>query len=141
MKILVPIDGSENSLRALRHLIGQHQEFGTAIDLHVLNVQPPIASGAVKMFVNEDQLRQYYQDEAMQQLQAARKMLDDAGVAYHHHIVVGEVATTIARFAQEQHCAQIVMGTRGLSAVSGAILGSVSTKVIQLAEMPVLLVK
>jgi nucleotide-binding universal stress UspA family protein len=141
VKILVPIDGSDNSLRALRYLIDHRDEFGKAVDLHILNAQPPVASGAVKMFIDDEQLRQYYQDEATQALRAARQLLDEAGVAYRHHIVVGDVATTITRFAGENRCAQIVMGTRGLGAVSGVIMGSVTTKVVQLAEVPVLLVK
>ncbi len=141
MKILIPIDGSENSLRALRYLLEQRAEYRDVPELHLLNVQSAVASGAVKMFIHDDQLRQYYQEEAGKALHEARKLLDDAGVAYRHHIVVGEVGPSIARFAREHGCAKIVMGTRGLGAVSSAIVGSVTTQVIQYADRPVLLVK
>jgi nucleotide-binding universal stress UspA family protein len=43
--------------------------------------------------------------------------------------------------AKEHGCAQIVMGTRGLGTVSGMLLGSVATKVIHLADVPVVLLK
>jgi nucleotide-binding universal stress UspA family protein len=141
MKILVPVDGSDNSLRALRHLIENRDEEGRNLELHLLNVQLPVASGAVKMFIHEDQLRQYYQDEAQQALRSARSLLKEAGVAYEHHIIVGDVASTIARFAKESACARIVMGARGLGELSGILMGSVTTRVIQLTEIPVLLVK
>ena len=62
-------------------------------------------------------------------------------MSYQSHLFVGEPAETIARYAKENTCDHIVIGTRGLSAVSGLLLGSVATKVIHLADMPVLLVK
>lgn len=60
---------------------------------------------------------------------------------YVFHIGVGDAADTIVKYAQEKGCSQIVMGSRGLGAVSGLILGSVATKVIHLTDIPVLLVK
>jgi nucleotide-binding universal stress UspA family protein len=47
----------------------------------------------------------------------------------------------IAQYAKEKGCDQIVMGTRGLGTVQGLLLGSVATKVIHLANVPVMLVK
>jgi hypothetical protein len=66
--------------------------------------------------------------------------LDAAGVPYVHHISVGDPAEVIAEFAKQKGCDQIVMGTRGLGA-TGLLLGSVTTKLIHLSDVPVLLVK
>jgi nucleotide-binding universal stress UspA family protein len=47
----------------------------------------------------------------------------------------------IAEVGRQENCDAIVMGTRGMGAVSGLVLGSVATKVIHLADVPVTLVK
>ena len=68
-------------------------------------------------------------------------MLDEAGIQYAFRIELGPIAETIAQYAQNNQCEQIIMGTRGMSAISNLILGSVATKVIHLAHAPVTLVK
>lgn len=136
--ILVPIDGSDNALRALHYAIKRHAAGGT---IHLLNVQIPIVSGVVKMFVSQEQIDAYYRDEAAAALAPARAALEQAKVAYQHHIGVGHVAETIVAFARQLKCEEIVMGTRGMGVMSSLVLGSAATHVIHLADMPVTLVK
>jgi nucleotide-binding universal stress UspA family protein len=88
-----------------------------------------------------EQARQYHHDEGIKALAGARKLLDDAKVKYTYHIGVGEVVEVVARFVRELKCEQIVMGTRGMSAVASMILGSGATKVLHLVDVPVILVK
>ncbi len=141
MKILLPVDGSENSLHAVRQLIAMKEQFRDPIEVHLLNVQLPVASGAVKMFISQQQLNDFYRDEGVAALKDARALLDQAGVSYQHHIGVGDLAGTIVTYAKEKQCWQIVIGTRGRGSFAGALLGSVTAKVIHLADMPVLLIK
>lgn len=141
MQVLLPVDGSENSLRAVRHLIAMKELYRDPIEVHLLNVQLPVASGAVKMFISRQQLNDFYRDEGAAALKDARALLEQAGVSYQHHIGVGDLADTIVSYAKEKQCRQIVMGTRGRGSFAGALLGSVTTKVIHLADMPVLLIK
>ena len=141
LRILVPIDGSDNALRALRHIISTRNLYREPMELHLLNVQLPVASGAVKMFISQQQLNDLYRDEGAAALKDARALLDQAGVSYQHHIGVGDLAGTIVSYAKEKQCRQIVIGTRGRGTFAGALLGSVTTKVIHLADMPVVLVK
>lgn len=141
MKILLPVDGSENSLRAVRHVIVMKEQYRDPIEVHLLNVQLPVVSGAVKMFISQQQLNDFYRDEGVAALKDARALLDQAGVSYQHHIGVGDLAGTIVSYAKEKQCRQIVIGTRGRGSFAGALLGSVTTKVIHLADMPVLLIK
>ena len=141
LRVLVPIDGSENALRALRHIITTRDLYREPIELHLLNVQIAVASGAVKMFINKQQLNDYYREEGTKALAAARALLDQAGIGYQHHIGVGEIATTIVGYATDKHCQQIVMGSRGGGGFSGVLLGSTAIRVVQLTDVPVLLVK
>ena len=141
LNLLLPVDGSQSSCRAADHLVKKQGWYKEPLQIHLLNVQPPVLSGNVRMFISKDQINQFHHDEGMAALAAPRKILDEARLAYKHHILVGEAAETIVRFAREHDCQQIIMGTRGLGSVSGLLLGSVATKVIHLAEVPVLLVK
>lgn len=139
--MLLPVDGSENSLRAVQHVIAMKEQYSDPIEVHLLNVQLPVASGAVKMFISQQQLNDFYRDEGVAALKDARALLDQAGVSYQHHIGVGDLAGTITSYAKDKQCRQIVIGTRGRGSFAGALLGSVATKVVHLADMPVLLIK
>ena len=141
MNILLPVDGSENSLRAVRHVIATKEWFRDPAFVHLLNVQAQVVSGAVKMFISQQQLNDYYREEGMKALASARALLDPPGIEYEYHIGVGEAASTIVSYARDKHCQQIVMGSRGGGGLSGVLLGSTAIRVAQLAEVPVLLVK
>jgi nucleotide-binding universal stress UspA family protein len=80
--------------------------------------------------------------------QAAAKALKDAiakseaaGVGFKTIVRTGQAAETIAQVAREEDIKRVVMGTRGLGRIQGLLLGSVATKVIHLAEVPVTLIK
>ncbi|NYT85992.1 universal stress protein [Pollutimonas harenae] len=138
--ILVPVDGSESSLRAVRAAIKAANELGGA-NLHVITVQAPILSGNVTRFFSAEAIQDYYQDEGSNALVSAKALLDESGVAYQSKVVVGPVAMTIADYAKDNSCDLIIMGTRGLGSVTGLVLGSITTKVLSLTELPVTLVK
>src|SRR5215813_1842289 len=141
LNVLVPIDGSENALRALRHVISPASICKQPGQIHLLNVQPPVASGIVRLFLSREDLSGYYQDEAQKALAPARQELEKGGVSFQVEVRVGDVAETVVRYAREQRCSLIAMGTRGLGSVGNLLLGSVTTKVIGLSDIPVLLVK
>jgi nucleotide-binding universal stress UspA family protein len=140
LKILVAIDGSASSLRALSYANKRASLAKMEWDVHLINVQNPL-HGGISSFISGAQIKQYHHEEGMKALAAARKSLDEAGIAYQFHVFVGEPAEVIARYAKELGCDEIVMGTRGLSGISSLLVGSVATKVIHLSELPVLLAK
>ena len=107
----------------------------------MLNVQLPLAGVNVKLFISREDLNAYYHDEGIAALKIAREKLDAAGIKNAFHIGVGDPAEVIVQYAEDKQCEQIVMGTRGLGTVSNLVLGSVATKAIHLAKVPVLLVK
>lgn len=141
MKILLPVDGSEHALRAARHVAAMGEYLAGPPTVLLLNVQPPVASGLVRRFLSQEALDGYYREESQGALEPAQAVLAAAGVQVESHVVVGEVAATVAEFAASHGCDQIVMGTRGLGGVKGALLGSVASEVLHLADRPVLLVK
>ena len=141
LKILLPVDGSENSSKAVQSLIEALPLYKEQPEIHLLNVQYPIASGNVKHFIRHEEIDRYYHDEGMAALQPAINLLNRAGVAFTFHVGVGEPAESIVGYAHEQGCQQIMMGTRGLGSVSGLLMGSVATKVLHLSAIPVLMVK
>jgi nucleotide-binding universal stress UspA family protein len=141
-KVLVPIDGSATSLRALDILMQKRTLYRDPgeLEIHLLNVQHPV-SGDVDTFVDHDQIKQYHREQSLEALQPARDLLDQAGIPYIFHIGVGDPGEVIAHYAKEKGCDQIIMGTRGRGELAGLLLGSVTWKVIHLAEVPILLVK
>jgi nucleotide-binding universal stress UspA family protein len=140
LKILLPVDGSENSNKAVADFIQLLDWYKEKPEIHLLNVQYSL-DGNVSLFINQADIKQYHQEEGLKSLQHTRDLLDQAGIAYQYHITVGDPAEMIVRFATEKLYDQIVMGARGRGGVKGLLLGSVANKVMQLSNIPVLLVK
>jgi len=138
--ILLPVDGSENSSRAVRRAIEISKEAGGA-KLLVVTAFPPIVSGNVKSFFSAEEIQSYYQEEGQKALAPAKALLDAEGIEYESEVLVGPVAQTVADYAKKKNVDTIIMGTRGLGTVTGMLLGSVTTKVLSLVDIPVLLVK
>jgi nucleotide-binding universal stress UspA family protein len=139
-KVLVPVDGSEFSDRAVDYLIDLAKGQGP-FDVHLLSVQIPIDSGHARMFVSDDDIEAYHRDEGMAVLKPYIEKLDAAGIPHHYHVLVGHVAPTIARFAKEQKFDKVVMGTHGRSGLTQLLLGSVAQNVVRRLKIPVALVK
>lgn len=135
--ILIPIDGSPNSLRALKHAAERFRDSPHA-HLLLLNAQPalPASRHVPKSMINDHQQRM--SEEA---LAPTRALAGRLGVSFDCYLRVGDPAEVIASFARRTRCSEIIMGTRGLGRVRGLLLGSVTTKVIHLATVPVTLVK
>lgn len=140
MKILIPVDGSANAQRAVDHVIKYISALKEAPQLQLLNVQWNVATGNVKLFIDQEAINDYYREQGMAELQSARAALDAAGLPYQYHISVGTPAEAIAQYAHEQDTDQIVMGRQGQGAVKTLLLGSVVNKVLHLTKCPVLLV-
>ncbi len=139
-KVLLPVDGSEFSDRALDYVLEMAQ--GEApLEVHLLSVQLPIDSGHARMFVSDDDVSAYHRDEGLAVLRPYQERLEAAGITYHWHVLVGHVAQSIARFAKEQKFDKVVMGTHGRAGMTQLLLGSVAQNVIRRLKIPVALVK
>jgi nucleotide-binding universal stress UspA family protein len=138
--ILVPVDGSANSLRALTCAIAQAKRNGATV--HVLSVyQPPDDYGMVKAYLSRQRYREIAAERGKSALAPAIRKLQRSRVKHVTHIINGDIAETIARAARRLKCESIIMGTRGMSALGNLVLGSVANKVLHLTAVPVTLVK
>lgn len=141
MKILIPVDGSAASLRAVEQVLASLVLWREVPQLWLLNVQWALANGNVKLFISQDTLDEYYREQGLAALAGARAKLDAAGLAYGYHVSVGTPAEAIVRYAQEQQIDQIVMAASSGNSLSSWLLGSVAAKVVEQSHVPVLLVK
>ena len=140
MKLLVPIDGSAASHRAVEFAV-----WLTAGRPHacvaLVNVQNQDTLGISDIDVQATHEVEIAEHRSDKLLEAAGAVCGEAGVAYETHAAFGPVAETILRLAGETQADQIVMGTRGLGRLRGALLGSVASEVIHAAKVPVTVVK
>jgi YjbE family integral membrane protein len=140
--VLLAVDGSENSARAVRQWLGMRSSLRdpAAVRLHLVNVQRPV-SGDVSSFIASKSLEEYHQERSDAELAPAKALLDAAGVPYEAHRLVGAAGQTIANLASSLGCDLIMMGTRGQGGAAAALLGSVAQSTVEHAGVPVLLVK
>ena len=141
MKILIPVDGSANAQRAVDYVIDHIPALKEMPQLLLLNVQWNVATGNVKLFINQETINDYYREQGMAALQSARAALDAAVLPYQYHISIGTPAEAIAQYVNEQKVDQIVMGRQGQGGLQSLLLGSVVNKVLHLTSCPVLLIK
>jgi nucleotide-binding universal stress UspA family protein len=137
--LLVPVDGSANAERALAHAIRIVRAM-PAMKIVLLNVQEQLERWYAHGLASETS-RDHLKAQGLAQSAGARRLLDESGCNYEFLILFGQPAETIVRAAGEHGCSGIVMGTRGLGDMQAVLLGSTSFKVVQLAEVPVTLVK
>ncbi len=146
--ILVPFDGSANATEALRVAIDMAKAFNEKIVL--LNIQPSYETPHTKQFFNKKQIQDYQAQMADEAMQPGVDILKQSGVGFLSKMRVGD--------PREQICAEaradsvegevckvdgvrlIVMGSRGMNALLGSMLGSVSTGVLHNTPCPVTIV-
>jgi nucleotide-binding universal stress UspA family protein len=142
LRILVPVDGSAPSLRAVEHALKlvagrEHAE------IVLLNVQGPetvdVSDFSAVISAKADRERAARQSKAALRKAVAR--CEEAKARFTARVELGPIAETIAEQARLLGVDQIVMGSRGLGALGRLFLGSVATKVARLVRVPVTLVK
>jgi YjbE family integral membrane protein len=142
LRVLLAVDGSPQSLAAVRKVIAMHAALpaGAPMQVGLINVQRGVPSDAAA-FVSREALQGYHRENSDAALKEPAALLDAAGVPYTRHQFVGDPGRVIAAFAQEQKIDEIVMGTRGLGTHTGGLLGSVTKGTLEHATVPVLVVK
>jgi len=140
-KLLVPFDGSEPAFRALSHAITLVREGGGG-SVHLVHAHPePRVYGEIEVYLSPERVAELQRSVSESILAGAEAVLKEAGVSHTKDVLVGHLGQVIADHADSLGCDGIVMGTRGSGALGNLLLGSVATKVIHSANVPVTLVK
>jgi nucleotide-binding universal stress UspA family protein len=127
-KILVPIDGSAHSIRALQEAIKVAKIAGGAIT--IINVQPSrpkLTSTAQAINGTEENII----------LVEGKKLVQAEGVFAETLLLEGNIVDRIVEAAKEGNFDLIIIGARGLSRFREVLLGSVSHGVVEKAPCPV----
>ncbi len=136
--ILVPVDGSANSLRAVRKAVAEHRRDLTLV-VHLLNVQPRL-SRHVGRHVGRSDREGWLAERAAAALADAQALLVEAGVAHRTHWVAGDRATEICAAAERLRVDHILMGIARKNSLTRMFEDSVAERVLQATPAPVELV-
>lgn len=138
--ILLATDGSENARRATdaaADLVGELAHPARVVVVHVAT-SPPAQSRLVR--ANFD-VHALLEEDARQAVSGTLDRLEAAGVSSTLEAALGEPVTEILAVAKKENADLIVIGSRGLGAIRGAVMGSVSQKIAQTADCPVMIVR
>ena len=135
--LLVPVDGSDCALRALSYACRRFK-MGGYDGVVALNVQLPMPPSG---FVTRTMIEEHHEKLSEEVLDRARTVASRLKVTLTCATAIESPATAIVSFVRKARGDEIVMGTRGLGRIGNLLMGSTAMKVVQLAEVPVTLIK
>jgi nucleotide-binding universal stress UspA family protein len=136
-QIVVAVDGSEGARIALDAAIEIAAGFGAT--LTAVYVRHPSHSFVGAPYAQRTVTGELH--KARDALAAATSIAEQAGATVEIDELEGEPADAILEAARVRDAELIVVGSRGLGTVTGALLGSVSSKVVHHADRPVLVAR
>lgn len=140
MKILLPVDGSEPSLEAVRHAIRLAQS-GLRASFVLANVQEPTYLYELVLAPDAEVLERVSGAAGTHSLEAAQALLQAAGLTFEREIASGDPGHTLVELIERHGCDAVIMGARGVGALRHALLGSVSQALVHDAPVPVTIVR
>jgi nucleotide-binding universal stress UspA family protein len=138
-KILVPVDGSENSKRAFSYASYLSKNLkGEITILNVADAPPTVYVQSQKVL---DELLEKYSKAREKVFDEYRELAQKEGIEIITKVIFGDPGQEIVKFSLKEEFDVIVIGNRGMGHLKEMIVGSVSKTVIHDAKCPVLLVK
>lgn len=138
-RILVPTDGSAGVERAVRHAVDLASVHGATVHaLYVVNVASHATLPMEGAFEGVTEMLRTDAEDAVGMVEA---VADDYDVPVETAIIEGTPSTEIVRYAEEEGCDLVVMGTHGRGGIDRLLLGSVAEKVVRGSNVPVLTVR
>lgn len=140
LKILLPVDGSEASLDAVRHALRLVAD-GLSAAFVVANVQEPANLYELLRAHDPEVLDRVSAGAGAHLLEPAEALLRSAGVPWEREIASGDPAHVLAEMIERHGIDAVVMGARGFGAARSAGPGSVSHWLLVHAPVPVTVVR
>ena len=134
-KILLPVDGSSDSLYAVRQAVREFFK-NPQVEIHLLNVRRPLSAN-VGRFVSRSDIEGDHREEAEKALKPCRELLAKYGVPYSAHIGSGDRAEVIVATARRLRCSLILIGTARKNALLRVLEGATTNRVLELTNVPV----
>lgn len=135
-KILVPLDGSNNSFRGLDEAIMiARTSQATITGVYVTPLSPP-SSYAQRIYI-----KNYLLKNVKKFMEKAKTQCAKMGIEFYSKILHGDEGPKIVSFSKSKKYDLIVIGSRGMGSLKEMFLGSTSNYVLHKSKLPVLIVK
>ncbi|QLH08284.1 universal stress protein [Candidatus Nitrosotenuis sp. DW1] len=135
-RILVPLDGSKNSIRGLDNAIYLARQCQATITGIYILPRVPVRTYRAIQYPEKELLK-----DADRNMEYAKKHCAQNGIVFEKKISFGDPGYTIVKYAKDRNFDIIVIGARGRGSIKEVFFGSVSNYVVHKAGMPVLIVK
>jgi len=140
MKILLPLDGSDVSLQAVRQVISLVRQ-GLQASVVLANVQEPAQLYEMVMAADPLLIERASAQAGAHALKAGEALLREAHIPFECEVASGDPAHTLIDILERYGCDMVVMGARDKGSLRSALLGSVSHEVLHAAKVPVMVIK
>jgi nucleotide-binding universal stress UspA family protein len=134
-KIMVPVNGSDHSLKAVDEAIRTATQYHDAV-VHIVNVQP-LFPRHVSRFLSRGQTEGLRVVRAKQAIEEATAKARAAGLRWSAHMLRGSIAPSLAAYAAETKIDQIVVSTPRLSGLQRLFKHSIADRLIEQCSVPV----
>ncbi|SEO68492.1 Nucleotide-binding universal stress protein, UspA family [Halogranum amylolyticum] len=138
-RILVPTDGSEGVERAVSHAVDLAAAHGATI--HAVYVVNTAGFTGLPMESSWEGVENMLREDAETALETVRTLAGRQDVTVETHVLEGPPQREIVRYAEEEGCDLVVMGTHGRGGIDRLLLGSVAEKVVRSSNVPVMTVR
>lgn len=148
-RVLAAVDGTERTNDVIDYVLDLAERSG--VEIVLLNVQPEPEDWRLRGYgsFKRDEIRQrLIHDRGRPVVAAAGRKLEKAGIKFKEQIRIGDFAAEAARLAKKERCDLIVIGEPKAGVLAGWFarstgisLGSLTNRVVQLADTPVVIVK
>lgn len=137
-RILIATDGSKRTMSAVEEgLVLARQNKAKVYAVYVVDT---VTFTSIPMDVTWENMYQLLKDEGEEAVRKVKEMAD-RDIDIETHVLEGNPAIEITKFARDNGVDLIVVGTLGKSGIDRLLLGSTAEKVVRIAPCPVLVVK
>ena len=138
-KILVPVDGSDNSYRALEAALVLSEKLGSNISVVNVMEQVPITHIESEKLLSE--LLEAYKKENQEILSKCSDIARQKGIAIKTVLLQGNPAPVILDYSKKENFDLVIMGSRGIGKFKELIIGSVSSKIVHHSPCAIMIIR